>query len=417
MKIYYTGILMDSDVTKNSDFFVSYHADIDDPMDDDNENLNLKQSDFNYYQNILIWRNVTTGITDTKLLKIIDKADFEYYFENNNKLKKIIFEIIENEDGNLYGKEYITGLLFPLRDENENQKVVYECDEDENHKITIQLKFTDDNLAKFKIVLLINDVANINEIENYKNKYKTKWAKEKIRKKLLKIYNENVFKKEIIEKKDKIFETQSELTKIMEDIEYLLSILKSKDEVTYKRYSEKYNNIMNSKYFDDKLLKKELLKLTSEIKLTSMIINSTNLEEYLNNSVKNYLDKLLNNITTIEEISIYDLDKINELFLKYKDIYDIQYQRNILKKISLLYLLIVKNNIDNFSEKDFNESYFKHNLKSIILNISILGDLGIINNNKTIDISIEPNISNILNIIKKIEFNSYNEEHIKKLIK
>ena len=131
--------------------------------------------------------------------------------------------------------------------------------------------------------------------------------------------------------------------------------------------------------------------------------------EYLNNFLTD------NKITT--KISIDDLDKINELFLKTKDEYDLVKQRKIIKDISFIYLLEVKENIDNIDINKLKNGYFSSNIKSVILSLNALSELGFIKKDLIIDLNTDLSVENILEIIKRIEFNKFSNEKVKELLK
>ena len=120
----------------------------------------------------------------------------------------IIYEIVESIDGNYYGKELLTGLLFPIR---EKAIVEYFYNYDNDHSIEKRFTYKDDNIDRFKYILHEDDVASINKVEEYLNKRdETKYIAN-----IKALHNENVFNKEIILKENEPLETQNELTILM----------------------------------------------------------------------------------------------------------------------------------------------------------------------------------------------------------
>ena len=101
------------------------------------------------------------------------------------------------------------------------------------------------------------------------------------------------------------------------------------------------------------------------------------------------------------------------MFLKSKENYIVTEQREILKKINLLYILSIKYNINNIDSTNLVNSYFKENIKTTILNINELSENNIIDN-VSLDFSKIYSLEETLDIIKNINFN---EKDIKKLIK
>ena len=117
------------------------------------------------------------------------------------------------------------------------------------------------------------------------------------------------------------------------------------------------------------------------------------------------------------KISLDDLDKINELFLRTKDEYDLVKQRKIIRNISFIYLLEVKENIDKIDIERLKISYFADNIKSIVLSINALCELGFIKKDLIIDLNTDLSVDSVLEIIKRIEFNEFNKGKVKEMLK
>ena len=428
MKIYYVGDLYSvklKNETIDTDITIEYRKYF------DFERINSFQSkltdkEFAKFKTIQKWKNIRDGITDTELQQIIDKVFTDFSKENCVFEEQIVFELIEDKNGNFYGKEILTGLLFPLIKNPVFSKYTYNVNYNSSYvrKTSIYL---DGNLVRTGSILDMNSIATVNYIEKYNTKNngdnKTKFFNN-----LKKLYNENVFKNEIIEKIKEPTLEQSELTKLLEQIEYLLCLLKqhSKDEYTkfkkiydeiFLNKDEKFKNFSKPSYRNP--TRNELMDLISNIKFSLIICEKkcNNPIDYINALIEDYLNKILNNNIQITDINICDLDNLTNMFLKNKDEYNLQQQRTGLRKISILYLLVVKHNIDTLTEEHLKNSYFKDNLKSIILNINTLHELGIFKNSVTIYSDDILTIPYVLNLIKSIEFNKFDTVNVKRLVK
>lgn len=342
-------------------------------------------------------------ITDKTILKYLD--DTPFYISGN--YSTIIYEIFEDINGNLYAKELLTGLLFPFTSDD-NSTTNYSLND---NMIEKNWSHTDDNMAKTKYTVIFNQVASKNMINEYKRKIV-------LRGKIVKLYDENVFQKEIFEKRKKILETQNEHTKLMEDIELLLELLKKQNKKIYLKLKDEYKKIKNGK--EDTLVAIEptvgdFKRLLSKIKLYSTV--GEDLPNYLSNIINDYYVKMISNTIKNEDLSINDLDNIMELFLISKDDYEIKMQRHIIKKISILYLFVIKSNMDNIDTNKLNESYFKDNLKTILLHILALNDIEIIKNVPNVNFDDNITVESIFNMIKEIEFFKTDKDRVKNLIK
>ena len=117
------------------------------------------------------------------------------------------------------------------------------------------------------------------------------------------------------------------------------------------------------------------------------------------------------------EISIADIDKITELFLKQKADYSLLDERNILKDIAFIYLLELYENKDTITLESLKNSYINDYLKWIVLSIKALKDLDIISQDILLDFNSDITLSNLLEIIKRIQFKEKVDFDIKTLIK
>lgn len=423
MKVYYRGRLIKNDSSDYSKFIMRFYSKLWIYKNDlRRDELKLNSGEFTYLKNNLeVWVDQYTNITDEELLKVLRKIYKICSKQIPLNSTSIIYEKVKDVDGNIYGKEILTNRLFPLRnDDMANEEFFYNIDN--NRCIERRLTFINNNMAKFAFIISPDEVASINEVNEYLEIANNQKELTKHNKEITQIYQENVFNKEIVLEKAEILEPQNEITKIMENIEFVLNTLKHRNEKLYKKHNIQYEKVCNFSNNSNNYVepdKQELLNILSNIKLSFLLNqeNCDNIIDYLNLLITTYLNKLINNEIDFNDVNAMDIENFTDLFLKSKNNYTIQEQRLILTKISMLYLLVAKTNIDNINISSLENSYFKDNTKTIILNICALKELGLIdvniNDNSIEDFSIE----NVLNIIGSIEFNKFEKESIKKMIK
>ncbi len=341
----------------------------------------------------------------------------------------IIYEQFEGEDGQFYGREIETGLIFPLitlKSLNQEYSILFKRRNFNREYIaklcSRNIKYINNSMAKCGIVIVSSHVADINELEEYKKRRRKE--KKEHQKKLLELHNENVFlrKPKEKEKKETVREKSDEFTIIMENIEFLLRKLRKIDESLANKYEDEYNQLLESENQKISLIplnKGTLISLEAKIELllTLKKRNSSDISQFLESLKETYLDEFTNGNKEQTKLTIEELDKITELFLKTKDSYTIQERRNIQKNIAFIYLMEVYENKDNIEHLDLNNSYFQDNLKSIIIYIEILMELGIIQKNMIIDLEQELTTEYVLELIKNIIFVKQEPKNIKKLIK
>lgn len=424
------------------------------------------------------------------LKKVYANLNLQYQY-----LTSIIYELIEGKDGNLYGKELITGNIFPIANKkdmlinidsqdiikrlymnNKNdsrESVIYDrkAKDDSNtfyspdnrkyyllpyiSKICIyehidqnddkfpiikdlgeysermgvlfKLKYSFNiifsNLERGEIFIDNRGIANTIEIQEYEHQYQKKIFNYR-RRQFINMLNicakQNVFKEDIIpktkEEKDKI--EIDDTTKIMERIEYSLIRLKNYNPRQYTIYKKRYEELM---YNDDKKLRLTVNKAVLDSIEAGILMcfqfdknNGSNILEYLENTKNEYLSNLKNDNFDFS-LSIEDIDKIMELYLKMQNDYDIVNKRKIIRNIALLYLLLLIKNKNIIDRIDFENSYINDNLLTILIWINTLKEENIINCSKLIDLSYDYNINDILEIIKSIEINNLDSDKIKRL--
>lgn len=359
-----------------------------------------------------------------KILNYRDKRDIPYIYLGNRT--QIIFEIKFDKDGNKYAKEILTGFYFPLSYET---KIDFFKDGDGD--IIGKIRINQNKIKKVECVVADDyGVASNNEVNYYRNKnmdrniFTSSLVKKRFYKKIETLFNQNLYASTPIfinkEETAMNLEKQDKITKSMENIEYLLGQLKSKDSLLYSEYNDEYNKLMG----EDSLVVTEIsfeelsnLEAKIELNLKTSKRNANNVIEYLNSLISEYLTHFLNNNDEKVDNTLEDLNRLNNLFLKVKDEYSYQEQRNVIRKISLAYVLSVKENIDNVSVEDLEKGYFKDNIKSIFLAINLLIETNIIKMNASINLINDLSVSDILDIIKNMKFNTLDIENTKKLIK
>lgn len=83
----------------------------------------------------------------------------------------------------------------------------------------------------------------------------------------------------------------------------------------------------------------------------------------------------------------------------------------------MIYLFDVMENKDKIDIKILENSYFKDNIKSIILGIKRLQEIGILESNINLYLDKDISTINVVNIIKELKVKKIDLEESKKLIK
>lgn len=361
-------------------------------------------------------------IKNKKILAII--AEF-YRFKTNPSVN-IIFEKIKSSNGRDFAREIHTGLIFPIYLITEDSTINYKCCDKYVGKMSYNF-LQHPNYDLLQCYCDISEIADNNEVKEYLEQFKTGFRKrskeEKFRTQIQSLYNKNVLSKEI-EFEEEItptFKSKNRENEVMENIEYLLSVLRDSNPELYNKYNTEYQKLLNS----NESLTLSPISLSSLITLESSIElsmnlnkrNASNIIEYLDNLISKYLSNFLTGNDKTTDITLQELDNINETFLKSQVNYNIQTQRLILRKLSFAFLLEVKENIDSITEEYLANSYFSQNIKSIFTVIKSLMFENVISVNIPIDFVNDLTISNILNIIRNIQFNKFDNEKANELIK
>ncbi len=290
---------------------------------------------------------------------------------------------------------------------------------------TILLKYVVlfSNLERGEFFIDNLSVANTNEIRDYQERYRDSFGNRRRRREFINRLNAearcNVFRWDIIPKKtiSQGYE-KDDITKLMERIEVLLIRLRDYNGEQYAKYSAKYNELINQE--DSKLqfpITKPILESIEAGILLSFYFNKNNgnnILEFLEIKKKEYLENLLNKEGKTS-ITIHDIDKIMELYLRSQNDYDSITKRKITRNIGLLYLLELLENRPLSLNEDIKKSYIKDNITNIILAIKTLEELEIIHYDVVIDLSYDYQLEELLAIINTIKINDNIEEKIKRL--
>lgn len=406
------------------------------------------------------------------------KSTINHIISGYNKGTKILFEIITSESGDLYGKELLTGLLFPLTPADkieyklmksnvnnailsEQKKILFFIESHEkpyqvgisydcsnyfqknniyyikdssngifysygDHRKYFPINFVShsltpiirpfENLSLCKSIVFTYKVADKNEIEKYTHQFKGLFKNSSKRKFLENIttqYNKNIFNSVVTEKEQKIEIKKNKVEKDkmtlkLENIEYLLSKLKNKNHEAYEELQKEYNELIDS---ENKTLTLTPITIETLTILEGKIEFSLSYSKNKNNDIfslledlkKEYLDNFKSEEDKTTKLTLAEIDKLYELFLKTKQEYALKSQTKILKDIAFLYIMETIEDED-IKIKDLENSYFIDHLKYIMMVIMSLIDDDIIKDDILINLDDELNIYNIYNIIKNIEF-------------
>lgn len=379
------------------------------------------------------------SISDTPEIKILDKEyknfkNLLYHFDETDDV--IIYEKVEDEDGNTYGREILTGALFPL-DESGDKSIgfkEYEIQKASNFAdgygfiLYIQQRYKHENFARIDRVLESGAVATPNEIEKYRNKFDTgnKRKKEAFTKRIIELSKKNtqieeveVFPVKPKKKGKKERESQNNITRVMENIEFLIQRLKKVKPEKAKEFSTKYESILNEKDFLNKsnISISSLVKLEAELEFELMFTKgeNTSLVDKLEETKREYLSHFVTDSKEKTKISLDEIDKLMELFLKTKDNYSILEQRRILRGFASVYALEVKENESEVTPERLDDSYFADLKKSIMIFINALIENGYVKNNMIVEFSKEGTTEEVLNLIRSLEFNKLSKEQAQEL--
>ena len=394
----------------------------------------------------------------------------------------IIYEIIEDNTGNLYGKEILSGALFPiitketkkfevdthesmvflgkgegylyqepntdfytngtskfhLKDyKTYDNKMGYYAIREHSYNpislnslktgylsyLTYQYQFLHDNVELGRFWIKEQSPASEIDIEKYQKLHSVKKSLFRRRNYFVDLLvhesKNNVYKEEIIPKKEEIIkqEVVDDETRLMEEIEYLLLKLKDYNNELYNKYNTIYQNLFieaDNKLKTVTINKSYLESLKANIMLCFNFNKNSgmSLMDYLNNLKNEYLNNFMNEEKLLTKITIPELDKIMELFLKTQNDYNPINRRIIFRNISLIYLLEIYENKDTIDYEILKKSYVNQCLKSIILCIISLMEDNVITCDYLITLNDDIMLSDVIDVIKNIKFK---KNEVKKL--
>lgn len=360
-------------------------------------------------------------------LQIINK------FLNKNKKNtySVIYEIVTDQNGCIYGKELLSGLLFPINEyANYLSKSSFEIGYSygENYSRDCYLNQTTEchhaNYEHIKFVITDHKVATQNDLDNYRERYTKSFNHKHKLKKHLKLlsnsYKSNVFSNTpVIDEFTLPLEPTPE-SLLMDNIEYLLLKLSNYNQELSNKYMVEYQNLLTDnsslKVMPANTTSLKLLEHKIKLALSGDKGNALNIIDYLNNLCKTYLESFLTNNSSSTKITLEELDKLYENYLIISSDFSLPAQRNISRNFTLLYLLEIKENISTINITDLSNSYVSKNLKSFLITIDALNSLNLIEP-ISIDLFHQLTIENIINMISQIQFKKITTEQTTELIK
>ena len=377
-------------------------------------------------------------IRDPEIIAILDREykELVHDYDGISSRDEIIYEKVSDEEGNIYGREILTGSLFPIASDTSIDVKEYEVEKNKawsneiDFTLTITQNFKHRNYARLETILVDNEVASPNEIEEYKTRFDTGFRHEKKKEEFLRRIRENsntntlidevevsVIKPKKKEKKQR--ETQDNTTKVMESIEYLIRKLKKINPEKAKEFNEKYEAALN----EEDILSKRSISLATLISIEASLEfelmftkgENTTLTGKLEELKKEYLTYFVTDSKAKTKITLDDLDKLMELFLKTKDNYSLIEQRKILRNFASVYMFEVKENESEVTLKRLEDSYFEDLKKSIMICIDALIENGFVESNMIAELSKEETTEEVLNLIRSLEFNKLSKEQVKEL--
>ena len=180
----------------------------------------------------------------------------------NDVLLNLMYEKVEDTEGNIYARELLSGKLFPISDSHTKFMKytltdIPSCPNASTFTIKIETEYRHPNYEKIYSVMMFEEVADKNDLDEYLNEYDRMFFGEKKKQKRIdKITyesNKNVLCEEVevteISKRKKEKpqrQSQNTLTISMENIEYMISRLESINPERSKYYGEEYERALNS---------------------------------------------------------------------------------------------------------------------------------------------------------------------------
>lgn len=376
----------------------------------------------------------TFQIDDEEIIKILNKeySNTQHYYSANSTYEEIIYERVEDQDGNIYAKELLTGSIFPIECDGSIEIKVYTVKRLVTNAGTVDycdLSISSDsnhsNYARIERIVTDYKIASPKDVEEYKTQFDSGFRHQKAKEKFLRKVREDSMSNTLLgevevypikpkKKEKRQRENQNAITISMENIEYMISRLESINPERSKYYGEEYERALNSMDIMQNKTVSESALISLEAKLEFELMftkgENTTLVEKLEELKKEYLSHLTSKAQEKTSITLDDLDKLMELFLKTKDSYSILEQRKILRNFATIYTLEVKENENEVDFDRLKDSYFNDLRKSILLSIKSLIQTGLFKSNIQFELSTDESIENILELIRSLEIEKAQEE-------
>ena len=376
----------------------------------------------------------TFQIDDEEIIKILNKeySNTQHYYSANSTYEEIIYERVEDQDGNIYAKELLTGSIFPISCDGAVETKVYTvkrlvtnggiveyCD------LAISSDSNHNNYARIEKIVTDYKIASPIDVENYKTQFDSGFRHQKAKEKFLRKIREdsmsNTLDNEVEvypikpkKKEKRKREIQNTTTKCMENIEYLIQKLKKVNPAKAKEFSEEYERALNVEDIMQNKMVSEATLIALEAKLEFELMfakgENTSLADKIEDLKREYLSHFVSETQEKTSITLDDLDKLMELFLKTKDNYSILEQRKILRNFATIYALEVKENENEVDPNRLKDSYFNDLRKSVLLSIKSLIQTGLFKSNIQFELSTDESIENILELIRSLEIEKVQEE-------
>ena len=197
---------------------------------------------------------------------------------------------------------------------------------------------------------------------------------------------------------------------LINDIEYNLSNLKDINNDLYIKYKEEYDNYIKNNITDITTLGYLNGRILADISINKE--RPIDLIKYLEDLKEELLNNFINNNEVKIDLSFNKLDKIYELFLNKEKNYNAEDKIEILRNISLIYLLEVYNNKNKIKLDELNKTNFKYQLKNIILWIKYFLEQDIITCSYFLSLIDDINSKTVFDMIKSIEFKNKKERKL-----
>ena len=377
-------------------------------------------------------RKSSVEVTSLQMITSLNNVfkDVKPTIYESDVLLDLMYEKVEDAEGNIYARELLSGKLFPIGDSHTKFMKytltdIPSCPNAATFTIKIEAEYRHPNYDKVHSVMMFEEVADKNDLDEYLNKYDRMLFGEKRKQKRIdkityesnkNVLSEEVEVTEVSTKKPEKTKKQSQnaITISMENIEYMISRLESINPERSKYYGEEYERALNSMDIMQNKTVSESALISLEAKLEFELMftkgENTTLVEKLEELKKEYLSHFTSKAQEKTSITLDDLDKLMELFLKTKDTYSILEQRKILRNFATIYTLEVKENEKEIDSNKLKDSYFNDLKKSILLSIKSLIQTGLFKSNIQFELSTDESIENILELIRSLEIEKAQEE-------